>query len=164
MHEHKYCSTTGINKETLDLLNLDFLHFLLHSVKDLYLTQRQSCWKRAKAFFSLCFFSPFLKRGKVQQRLMKGGREVEISIVTFNLNRSIHLKGYTTSGWTQPAYLLAHSSSACRECDFQLVQNLSQDQDVSISQFYSFPPFRLFPGRELQNNCTKNQREENSIK
>lgn len=73
MHEHKYCSTTGINKETLDLLNLDFLHFLLHSVKDLYLTQRQSCWKRAKAFFSLCFFSPFLKRGKVQQRLMKGG-------------------------------------------------------------------------------------------
>lgn len=57
LQEHKYCSTIARNKETLDPLNLHFLHFLLHSIKALYLTQRDSCWKAAKALSTL-FFPP----------------------------------------------------------------------------------------------------------
>lgn len=82
MQEPKYCSTTGINKETLDLLNLDFLHFLLHSVKDLYLTQRHSCWKRAKAFFSLCFFHPSLKEARCNKGSWRGEGGGDFSWVT----------------------------------------------------------------------------------
>lgn len=56
------------NKEPLEPLNLHFLNFLLHSIKAFYLTQRNSCWKGAKAFFPLCFFP--LKGGMLQQWLM----------------------------------------------------------------------------------------------
>lgn len=52
----------------LDLLNLYFPHFLLHSIKALYLTQRDSCWKGAKAF-SHFVFSPS-KGSMVQQWLL----------------------------------------------------------------------------------------------
>lgn len=52
----------------LDLLNLHFLRFLLHSIKALYLTQRDSCWKGVKTFLTL-FFPP-QKGGTVQQWLI----------------------------------------------------------------------------------------------
>lgn len=49
--EHKYCFTA-------DLLNVHFLHFLRYSIKALYLTLRNSCWKGAKAFSPTLFFPP----------------------------------------------------------------------------------------------------------
>lgn len=50
------------NQELLDLLNLHFLHFLLHSIKDLYQTARDSCWKGAKTFsHSVCVWFFFLR-------------------------------------------------------------------------------------------------------
>lgn len=47
------------NQELLGLLNLHFLHFLFHSIKDLYLTPRDSCWKGAQVVSHFVFFTPY---------------------------------------------------------------------------------------------------------
>lgn len=163
LQEHKYCSTIARNKETLDPLNLHFLHFLLHSIKALYLTQRDSCWKAAKALSTLFF--PLNKSVMVQQRLRRGGGDLKKGFCRLKVRNSfvfIHLaystinthvregiggtyrvcswdagfmclvwSGGPTWGFNVHWHTWTHTSSACRESDFQLAQNHFSSLDLT---------------------------------
>lgn len=80
------------DKETLDTLNSHFLHFLPYSIKTLYLTQRDSCWKATKALSTL-FFPPSEKVACYNKGLEGGGHlKKESSFWGFTVrNTFVHL-------------------------------------------------------------------------